>query len=170
MRTPGLRALTAVLVMSALAVWSGVEQVVAAPAQESSSGPVASTNPPATAEVATLRERAAAFWAARVAGDAKGQWELLEPRGRGRLTPEEYAPGRGPVKYLAYQVEGATLNGYFATVQVRLLVQISPPTARPQRIDPSSHLVPDRWVRIGGVWYRSLEQEDSDTAAPQAGG
>ena len=87
-----------------------------------------------------------------MAGDAKGQWELLEPRGRGRLTAAEYAPGGGPVKYLAYQVEGATLDGYFATVDVRLLVQIVLPTARRQRIDPSSGLVHDRWVRIGGVW------------------
>ena len=49
----------------------------------------------------------AAFWAARVAGDPKAQWELLEPRGRGRMTPLEYVPGPGAMKYLAYQVETA---------------------------------------------------------------
>jgi hypothetical protein len=112
-------------------------------------------------DVERLRERTAAFWAARVAGDPKAQWELLEPRGRGRMTPLEYVPGPGAMKYLAYQVENATVSGYFADVSVRILVQpILPPTQK-AKIGPSSTTVKDRWVRIGGTWYRSLEQEGS---------
>jgi hypothetical protein len=108
-----------------------------------------------------LRERAAAFWAARVAGDPKAQWELLEPRGRGRLTPLEYVPGPGAMKYLAYQIENATVSGYFADVTVRILIQPILPTTHKAKIGPTSTVVTDRWVRIGGTWYRSLEQQGS---------
>ncbi len=65
------------------------------------------------------------------------------------------------MKYLAYQVEDATVNGYFADVTVRLLVQPILPTAQRSKIGPSGTMVKDRWVRIGGTWYRSLEQAGS---------
>jgi len=131
----------------------------AAAAQDASSTPPASEV--AGDDVERLRERAAAFWAARVAGDPKAQWDLLEPRGRGRLTPLEYVPGPGAMKFLAYQVENATVSGYFADVSVRLLVQPILPATRQAKVGPSSTVVTDRWVRIGGTWYRSLEQQGS---------
>lgn len=114
--------------------------------------PVASSG-----DVQALRERASAFWAARMAGDYTGQWELLEPRGRGRLTPQEYAAGRGSVVYVAYQVEDATVNGYFATVKVRILVQPIIPSGR--RVPVQAAVVDDKWIRVGGAWYRRLDDE-----------
>jgi hypothetical protein len=133
----------------------------------SSPTPGASTGPSAASseDVARLRERAAAFWAARVAGDFTKQWELLEPRARGRMTAAEYAMGRNAVKYLAYQVEDATVNGYFSTVRVRLLVQpllsvaglVGPEGA----MAPSAVMVPDKWVKIQGTWYRTLDGDQS---------
>ena len=155
MRVQGLVAGIAFL----LNVLGGLPGVAAA--QGASSTAPASEGAVAASEVERLRERAAAFWAARVAGDPKAQWELLEPRGRGRLTPLEYVPGPGAMKYLAYQVETATVSGYFADVSVRLLVQPILPAARKAKIGPSSTVVQDRWVRIGGTWYRSLEQQGS---------
>lgn len=118
-----------------------------------SSAPVVSE-----AEVQVLRERAAAFWAARVAGDLETQWQLLEPRWKGRMTAAEYGSDLTGGRYLAYQVEGATVNGYFATVKVRLLVQQILPlsTAGRTRISPQATVVDDGWIRIGGVWYRRL--------------
>jgi hypothetical protein len=106
----------------------------------------------------SLRVRAAAFWAARVAGDYKTQWELLEPRGRGRITASEYASQRGRLKYLAYQVEDASVAGYFGVVKVRVLVQ---PILMPgrQTIGPQAVIVPDEWILIGGTWYHALEQQ-----------
>ena len=134
----------------------------AAPAAAQTSPPPAASSPPAPGssnpEVETLRARVAAFWAGRVTGDLTAQWELLEPRGRGRMTAAEYAAGRGAVKYLGYQVEDASVEGYFATVKVRLLVQaVLPGVARP--VNPGAVVVEDNWVRIRGVWYHSLEQK-----------
>jgi len=107
-----------------------------------------------------LRERAAEFWKARVALDATKQWELLEPRGRGRMAPAEYGGVQRAVKYLAYQVEDANVRGYFGTVKIRLIVQPVLPSAPTRRIAPAAVVIDDSWVKIQGTWYRALEQED----------
>jgi len=123
---------------------------------------VASATPAGSeADVLALRERAAAFWAARVATDLQSQWELLEPRGKGRVTAQEYGEGRGAVKYLAYQVEGATVTGLFATVKVRVLIQPVVPSPSGSRIPAQATVVDDAWVRISGVWYRRLDEGES---------
>jgi hypothetical protein len=116
---------------------------------------------PASAEVVSpeqvqmLRERAAAYWAARMAGDDKLQWELLEPRGKGRLTWQEYAAERRGVRYLGYQIEDATIEGYFATVKVRLLFQ--PVLQRMVSIPIQTVLMDDQWVKVGGTWFRQFD-------------
>jgi hypothetical protein len=121
-----------------------------------------STDPPGSSkDVEALRERVAAFWAARLAGDSKAQWELLEPRGRGRLTMQEYGSNRGAVRYVAYQVEDAAITGYFAVVKVRVMFQPILPSAR--RVGVQTALAEDRWIRIRGVWYRNLEEDPGQT-------
>ena len=138
------------LVLLAVVGWAA-----SVPGQSSSasSAPMASE-----ADVLVLRERAAAFWAARVAGDPKAQWELLEPRGKGRITAQEYGADPGGGRYLAYQVEDATVSGLFATVKVRVLVQqLLPPSASRPFVPPQATVVNDGWIRIGGVWYRRLD-------------
>jgi len=111
------------------------------------------------AEIQALRERAAAYWAARMAEDDERQWELLEPRGRGRVTAKEYATERAGIRYLGYQVEDATVKGYFGVVKVRLLFQ--PTTAKLANIPVQTVLMDDRWVRVGGRWYRQLDDRQS---------
>jgi hypothetical protein len=118
----------------------------------------------APGEVQTLRERAAAYWAARMTGDDKSQWELLEPRGRGRMTPQEYGSERRGVRYLGYQVEDATIEGYFAIVKVRVLFQ--PILPRLATVAPQTVLMDDRWIRVGGAWYRQLDDRKPQRAEP----
>lgn len=140
--------------------------VASAPTQ---STPASSAPLGSAADIQALRERAAAYWAARLAGDLRTQWELLEPRGSGRLTAEEYGAGRGGVRYLGYQVEDATVSGFFATVKVRLLFQpILPPSAPRRVVAPIASVVADGWVRIGGLWYHKLDEvESGPSLAPQ---
>ena len=109
------------------------------------------------ADVDTLRERAAEFWAARVAGDAKAQWQLLEPRGKGRSTAEEYGARPTGGRYLAYQVEDATVKGYFGTVKIRLIVQQVLPSPGAKPLAPQATTLEDGWIRVKGVWYRRWE-------------
>lgn len=107
-------------------------------------------------EVDVLRQRAANFWAAQLAGDEQGQWELLEPRAKGRLTAKEYAAEKGnKVRYLGYQVEGATIEGNFGTVKVRVLFEATLP--RVGRIPPQAVVMDDRWVQVGGLWYHQID-------------
>ena len=138
----------AMLVAVAWATTAGA-QTVAPPAPVASDG-----------DAQVLRERAAAFWAARMTADFQTQWALLEPRGRGRMTPQEYAADRGSVRYVAYQVEDATVNGYFATVKVRLLLVPILPSGG--RVPVQAIVADDRWVKVGGVWYRRLDDENRD--------
>lgn len=146
-----LRGLT-VVALTALAALGWEASAVA---QTSSAGaaPLGSK-----ADVEALRERAAEFWAARVSGDFQAQWELMEPRGKGRITSQEYGEGRGGLRYLAYQVEGVTITGFFAQVNVRVLVQPVPPSSTGTRVPAQAAIVDDGWVRIRGVWYRRLEE------------
>jgi len=117
------------------------------------------------ADIQTLRQRAAEYWAARVAGDPDAQWKLLEPRGKGRLTAREYGSEPGGGRYLAYQVEEATVKGVFATVKVRVLVQmILPPSSTIRSAPRQVTIVDDGWIRIGGVWYRRLDQTGNEAA------
>lgn len=154
----GAGGLRAVLAAIALLGWSERSPAQTVPA--SPPGAVQAAAPTGSPEdLETLRERAAAFWAARIALDPVKQWELLEPRGRGRLAPAEYGGVPRAVKYLAYQVEDASVRGYFASVKVRLIVQPVLPTAPQKRVAPAAVVVNDTWVKIKGTWYRSLEQE-----------
>ncbi len=125
-----------------------------------------------SADTTELKERAAAFWAARVAGDAETQWKLLEPRGKGRLTPQEYAAAPKGGRYLAYQVESATINGFFATVKVKVLVQQILPIQGPNRIlPPQASVINDGWIRVAGTWYRQMDDGQkgaSDEKQPAA--
>lgn len=137
-----------VVLIGALALWAtgagtALAQAPAAPADD----------------VQALRERVAAYWAARVAGDARAQWELLEPRVKARVSAEAYRAGRDGVRYLAYQVEEASVEGAFATVKVRVLGRpVLLVRGQRQPIPPRAVLVEDPWIRIGGVWYRRLEE------------
>ncbi len=150
----GALALTALGCSGLGATRVSTEPISAAPA-----GPALGS----TEDVANLRARAAAFWAARTTVDAAKQWELLEPRGRARLAVAEYGGVPRAVKYLAYQVEEASVIGYFATVKIRLIVQPVLPTSSQKSVPPSAVVIDDKWVRIQGTWYRALEQEDKGT-------
>ena len=112
----------------------------------------------------TLRERAAAYWAARMEGDDKTQWELLEPRGQGRLTPQEYAAERRGVRYLGYQIEEAIIEGYFAIVKVRVLFQPILPSLASVRAQ--TVVLDDQWIRVGGTWYRQMDDRQAPKREP----
>ena len=134
----------------------------AATAQKETASPPAVVAP--DGQVQTLRERAAMYWAARTEGDDKTQWDLLEPRGRGRLTPQEYASERKGVRYLGYQVEEAAIAGYFAIVKVRVLFQ--PILQRMASVPVQTVLLDDQWIRIGGTWYRQVDDRQPQRREP----
>ena len=150
--------------------WSVIAVGLVALAVGGCAAPVAKDTAPVSAVVVpdgqsqTLRERAAAYWAARVEGDDKTQWELLEPRGRGRMTPAEYASERKGVRYLGYKIEDATVEGYFATVKVRLLFQ--PVLQRLVSVPVLTVLMDDQWIKVAGTWYRQLDDRQAPRREP----
>ena len=154
-------ALRALVVSGVLALWALTGNAAEQSTSQKQAAPSGSVSAPvsgaSTGDVDALRERAAAFWAARVTGDTTKQWELLEPRARGRMTAAEYAAPRNVVKYLAYQVEDANVEGFYAKVKVRLIVQPTLPFAPQRKIAPSATVVEDPWVRVQGTWYHSMD-------------
>jgi hypothetical protein len=114
---------------------------------------------PGEVETLTLRQRAAEYWQARVARDYKSQWELTEPRLKGRITPEEYARGKGAIQYLGYEVGDASIDGSFATVQVKVIARVALPNS-PAKPVVRTATVGDAWVKVDGVWYRRADQPE----------
>jgi hypothetical protein len=149
------------LIAVAAAGCAGPAQMEGTQPSAEAAGPTAAQT---QAQVQTLRERAAAYWAARTAGDDKTQWELLEPRGQGRLTPQEYGAERKGIRYLGYQIEDATIEGYFAVVKVRLLFQ--PVLQRMANVPVQTVLMDDAWVRVRGTWYRQFDDRQSPRREP----
>jgi hypothetical protein len=114
---------------------------------------------PAAESLEPLKERVLTYWQARVQRNYRAEYDLLEPRARALLDPEQYGQGR-TVQYLAVQIEDAERRGNFARIGVRLLVRVQIPPIFPRSpgIDSDqSTVLQDYWVRIGGTWYRSLE-------------
>jgi hypothetical protein len=112
---------------------------------------------PAQDEALTLRQRTAEYWAARVARDYKTQWELSEPRLKGRITAEEYAQGKGAIHYLGYEVGDASIDGNFAKIDVKVIARITVPNSRAKPV-VRTQTVPDAWIKVEGVWYRRADQ------------
>ena len=139
--------------------------VVGAPPPASDAQPQPAAGAPATpapdASLEPLKQRVLAYWNARVRKDYRAEYDLLEPRARARVNPDEYGRGR-VVEYLAAQVERVERRGSFARVDVRLVVKVLHPLAGPSgRTD--STVLRDHWVLIRDVWYRS---EEADLGAP----
>jgi hypothetical protein len=80
------------------------------------------------------------------------------------MTPQEYAAERRGIRYLGYQIEDAAIEGYFATVKVRLLFQ--PILPRLTSVAPQTVLMDDRWIRVGGAWYRQLDDRKPQRLEP----
>jgi hypothetical protein len=114
---------------------------------------------PSPEESLVLRHRAAEYWAARVARDYRTQWELSEPRLKGRTTPEDYARGKGAIEYLGYEVGDASINGSFASVHVKVIGRVTLPNSRAKPVVKTA-TVPDAWIKVDGIWYRRADQPE----------
>jgi hypothetical protein len=80
------------------------------------------------------------------------------------MTPEEYAAGKGAIRYLAYEVGDAQVNGAFAVVDVKVIARVTLPR-RPNEPLVKTAKVEDGWVKLDGVWYRREDQTDPSGAA-----
>jgi hypothetical protein len=162
-RAPGARALLAAALLAPGLVAG--EAVGQAPG-ESETAVTAVTRDPE--DIDGLKRLAAGFWLARVKNDLSAQYQYIEPRAKGRATLEQWAQaqGPGPMSYLAYQVEDVALSGSYAVVTVRLLVRPNLPGFTDRRIGPQAVKVQDRWVRVGGAWYRVEPQPSASPTGP----
>jgi hypothetical protein len=127
----------------------------------------AQASAPSEEEALAVRQRAADYWAARVARDYRVQWDLSEPRLKGRITPEEYGTGKGAIQYLGYEVGNAKIDGSFATVQVKVIARVTLPKSQAKPVMRTATLG-DAWVKVDGVWYRRADQPEASGRPPSA--
>ncbi|MFN3476581.1 MAG: hypothetical protein ACK4Z6_03370 [Candidatus Methylomirabilales bacterium] len=103
-----------------------------------------------------LKERAQAFWEAKVKEDYAAQYRFLEPKVRRKMSLTDYIKRQGPVQYLEAHVDGAKVEEARGFVTVRILFQLKlPPKKTPVK---QEKVFQEEWVRRGGEWYRLYPQ------------
>jgi hypothetical protein len=111
---------------------------------------------PPAGPAAALKERAGAFWEAKVKQDYAAQVSFFEPKLQRTMSVNAYTKLQGPVQYLEAHVEGVKVEEARGFVTVRLLVQVKVlQQAAPTKQET---VVQEEWVRRGGEWYRLYPQ------------
>lgn len=106
--------------------------------------------------VGALKERAQAFWEAKVKEDYAAQYRFLEPKVRRKMSLTDYIKRQGPVQYLEAHVNGVQVEEARGLVTVRILFQLKlPPKKTPVQ---QEKVFQEEWVRRGGEWYRLYPQ------------
>lgn len=104
-----------------------------------------------------LRNRVAAYWDARVEGNAEKAYEIIDPEARKSMRFAIYAQRTGNVIILSYKIDNVEmdLKKNEATVRVERSFRIRP-GAIPINIDDILEQTTDeQWVLIDGQWYMS---------------
>jgi hypothetical protein len=104
----------------------------------------------------TLKERARAFWEARVSENYAAQHSFLEPKLQRSMTVTDFIKQQGPIQYLEARVDGVKVEEARGFVTVRILYQLR----LLQRSAPVKQetVFQEEWVRRGGEWYRLYRQ------------
>ncbi|PWB80189.1 MAG: hypothetical protein C3F08_05010 [Candidatus Methylomirabilota bacterium] len=102
---------------------------------------------------ARLRERAAAYWEARVAGDLITAYQLHEPNFRKKVTLTAFAQGRGVSTVFDYEITAVRIEGDkgFVTTKVNYTIT-HPMLAKP--VEPRWRDIEEQWRWVNGEWYR----------------
>ena len=111
---------------------------------------------PEAGPAGTLKERAGAFWEARVKEDYAAQHSFLEPKVKRTMSVTDYIKRQGPVQYLEAHVDGVKVEEARGFVTVRLLVQVK--LLLQKAPTKQETVVREEWVRRGGEWYRLYPQ------------
>ncbi len=109
-----------------------------------------------------LRQRAQAFWEARVKEDYAGQYAVLEPKVKRTMTVADYIKGQGPLQYLEARIGEVKVEAAKGLVQVwvRARIKLSAGSRKLPDISKQEHEVKEKWVRRHGEWYRLHPQEE----------
>jgi hypothetical protein len=106
----------------------------------------------AGAEQAIVRERAQAYWAARVERSRRVLEFYASPEKGGPKGPADISEG-GNLRYTAFEIEQVDVRGDEAIVQLRVAVDV--PMSRHSPVVASrTSRVSEKWDRLDGVWYK----------------
>ncbi len=110
---------------------------------------------------AAVRERAQAYWAARVVGDSIKAYGLDEVSTRPDASIQRYVQLSGNIQYLSAEVQEVVLKTEDrASVRTKLAYRAPVPGLK-QALEGD---VWTDWVRIKGAWYHAGRSKDEKSA------
>jgi hypothetical protein len=98
-----------------------------------------------------LLERARQYWEARVA-HSRDVWSFYAPPEKGGPSRPKDVSEFGNVSYTRWEIEGATIDGERALVQVR--VSASFPVAVQLEESFWTRTLREEWIKRDGTWYK----------------
>jgi hypothetical protein len=110
-------------------------------------------------EVLILRQRVEEYWAGRVRGDYRRQWDCWA------LHCGRYDRRRGAIDYVGYEVGDVKIEGNSATVHVKVTARITLAGSQAKPV-VKTVTMPDAWVKAKGIWYRRADQPAPPTPPP----
>lgn len=103
----------------------------------------------ATPDADSLRQRAQAYWKAKLAGDLVETWNFEEAKARGQITLAQYAKGSGMMftKAVVTDVRIEAGNKGVVTMEAEYLV----PGLKTKK--PLQQTLSDPWVWLDNQWH-----------------
>ena len=117
---------------------------------------------------AGIKQRAIAFWEARLQGDDLTAYQYETYAHTGEMTATQYIQARSPMlKYMAYTIDNIQEQENEAQVTVNLQYQMT----IPGMVDiPATMPIQEHWVRLDdSQWYRNVKPTRPGQAARQQG-
>jgi hypothetical protein len=105
--------------------------------------------------VGRLKERVREYWEARIRSDLVATYMLHEPAFRKAVTLTAFVQGRGVTHIFDYEILEPKIDGNLAVVPAKIKWSITHPMlVKP--VEPRWSEIEDRWLRVGGEWYRKF--------------
>lgn len=124
------------------------------------------TRPPAVRpadEEAALWKRQDALWRAREAQDWAAIYEFMDPGYRAATPKENFLKRKSKYLYLRHKVEWVEVQGTTGRTKVFFEQKLNDPTLH--KLEPSTEVGYEAWVKTGGEWYRFSKPEGPPPAA-----
>ena len=117
---------------------------------------------------AGIKQRATAFWEARIQGDDLTAYQYETYAHTGEMTVTQYIQARSPMlKYKAYTIDNIQEQENEASIKVNLQYQFAFPTMGDI---PLAMVLNEHWVRLDdGQWYRNVQPARLGQAARRQG-
>lgn len=107
-------------------------------------------------QVARLRERVAKFWSDRLVSDWGGNYDLMDPFLRERMTREAYISQQFKTIYHAFEIKDLKIEENTAHVAIRYTAEVPEIISMGRKFSAPKREeeITEEWIWVDGDWYR----------------